>query len=74
MKKIAIVLSLLLFTGSMATAAVNAVNGTNVEIKKEDDKKKKKKKKKSACCSSKKGAEKSCCAKKKQCGSKKDKN
>lgn len=69
MKKVFVVLSLMLFVGSMTSSAIAAVNGTNVEINKEDDKKKKSKKKSkkgSSCCAS--GEKKSCAAgEKKSC-------
>ena len=57
MKKAFVVLSFVLFTGTLTTSAIAAVNGNKVELKKHDDKKKKKKSKKGSCC-----AEKSGCA------------
>lgn len=63
MKKAFVVLSLMLFTGSLTTSAIAAVNGTKVEVKNDD---KKKKKKKSSCCAAKghcaAGEKKSCAA------------
>ncbi len=50
MKKVLVVLSLMLFVGSLSTSVYAAVNSTNhVEINHHDDKKKKKK----ACCAGK---------------------
>jgi hypothetical protein len=69
MKKVFVALSLMLFVGSMTTTAIAAVNGVNVEVKK-DDKKKKKKKKSGACCAAKSTETKSCAAgEKKSCHS-----
>ena len=66
MKKAFVVLSLMLFTGSLTTTAMAAVNGTHTEIKKNDDKKKKKKSQKGSCCAAKgscaAGEKKSCAA------------
>lgn len=59
MKKVFVVLSLMMFVGSMTSTALAASNGISTEIKK-DDKKKKKKSKKGACCST---TTKSCCSK-----------
>ena len=41
MKKAFVVLSLMLFTGSLTSSAIAAVNVNKVEVKKNDDKKKK---------------------------------
>lgn len=64
MKKAFVVLSLMLFTGSLTTSAIAAVNGTKVEVKNDD--KKKKKKKSASCCAAKghcaAGEKKSCAA------------
>lgn len=57
MKKAFVVLSLMLFTGSLTSTAIAAVSGNKMEVKKIDDKKKKKKSKKGSCC-----AEKTSCA------------
>lgn len=67
MKKAFVVLSLMLFVGSMTTTAMAAANGINVEVSK-DDKKKKKKSKKGSCCAAKEGEKKGCAAgEKKSC-------
>jgi hypothetical protein len=55
MKKAFVVLSLMLFTGSLTSSAIAAVNGNKLEVKKIDDKKKKKKEKKGSCCAGKTG-------------------
>ncbi|MCE3295128.1 MAG: hypothetical protein K0R65_842 [Crocinitomicaceae bacterium] len=70
MKKVFVVLSLMMFVGSMTSTAIAATNGVSVEIKK-DDKKKKKKAKKGSCCATT-ATTKSCCSKeKKSCTEKK---
>ncbi|MFN5416062.1 MAG: hypothetical protein ACK5B9_03325 [Flavobacteriia bacterium] len=63
MKKVFVVLSLMMFVGSMTSTAIAASNGTLTEIKKNDDKKKKKKAKKGSCCATEKTTTKSCCSK-----------
>lgn len=60
MKKAFVVLSLMMFVGSMTSTAVAAINGNHVEIKKDDKKKKKKSKKGASCCAA--GGEKKTCA------------
>lgn len=64
MKKVFVVLSLMLFTGSLSSNVFAAANGYKTEIGKQDDKKKRKKGKKAGCCKAKTGDEKEkCCAK-----------
>jgi len=73
MKKVFVVLSLMMFVGSMTSTAMAAVDGNKTELKKHDDKKKKKKSKKGSCCAA--GSSttgKSCAAgEKKSCGAEK---
>jgi hypothetical protein len=72
MKKVFVVLSLMMFVGSMTSTAMAAVNGNKTELKKHDDKKKKKKSKKAACCAGGTAEGKTCPAgEKKSCGTEK---
>jgi hypothetical protein len=72
MKKVFVVLSLMMFVGSMTSTAFAAANDTKTEINKKDDKKKKKKSKKGgSCCAAKTGETKSCGTEKKSCGTEK---